>query len=42
MIIIILAIILGIVIDTFGSLREGEDEKNEDKENKCFICGNLK
>jgi len=32
----------GIIIDTFGSLREAEENKNLDIEDKCFICGNLK
>ena len=35
-------IVAGIIIDTFGSLREKENEKNKDIEDKCFICGNLK
>lgn len=29
----------GIIIDTFGSLREIEMEKNKDIKDKCFICG---
>jgi inositol 1,4,5-triphosphate receptor type 1 len=32
-------IVAGIIIDTFGSLREKENDKNEDIEEKCFICG---
>lgn len=32
----------GIIIDTFGSLREEETEKNEDIYESCFICGNDK
>ena len=35
-------IVAGIIIDTFGSLREEENTKNRDIEDKCFICGNLK
>lgn len=35
-------IVAGIIIDTFGSLREEESEKIKDIEDKCFICGNLK
>lgn len=32
----------GIIIDTFGNLRDVENERNRDIEDKCFICGNLK
>lgn len=32
----------GIIIDTFGSLREDENEKNIDIKEHCFICGNEK
>lgn len=39
---IMLNIIGGIIIDTFGSLREEEYGKLRDKEDNCFICGNLK
>lgn len=39
---IMLNIVGGIIIDTFGSLREKENEKIRDKEDNCFICGNLK
>lgn len=39
---IMLNIVGGIIIDTFGSLREEENEKLRDKEDNCFICGNLK
>jgi inositol 1,4,5-triphosphate receptor type 1/inositol 1,4,5-triphosphate receptor type 3 len=39
--IIMLNIVGGIIIDTFSSLREEENAKNEDKLDKCFICGNL-
>ena len=35
-------IVAGIIIDTFGSLREGESAKIRDIEDKCFVCGNLK
>ena len=35
-------IVAGIIIDTFGSLREEEGDKIRDIEDKCFICGNLK
>lgn len=37
-----LSIVAGIIIDTFGSLREEDHEKQEDIKSKCFICGNLK
>ena len=40
--IIMINIVAGIIIDTFGSLREEENTKNKDIEDKCFICGNLK
>jgi len=39
--IIMLNIVAGIIIDTFGSLRESEANKLSDKIDKCFICGNL-
>lgn len=35
-------IVAGVIIDTFGSLREEENDKNRDIEDKCYICGNLK
>jgi inositol 1,4,5-triphosphate receptor type 1/inositol 1,4,5-triphosphate receptor type 3 len=40
--VIMVNISAGIIIDTFGSLREKEGEKIKDIEEKCFICGNLK
>lgn len=40
--IILINIVAGIIIDTFGSLREKENAKLEDIEDKCFICGNLR
>jgi len=42
LVIIMVNIVAGIIIDTFGSLREYENDKNRDIEDKCFICGNLK
>lgn len=42
LVIIMVNIVAGIIIDTFGSLREEENNKNRDIEDKCFICGNLK
>lgn len=35
-------IVAGIIIDTFGSLREKESDKIRDIEDKCYICGNPK
>jgi inositol 1,4,5-triphosphate receptor type 1/inositol 1,4,5-triphosphate receptor type 3 len=32
-------IVAGIIIDTFGSLREEENDKLIDKTENCFICG---
>lgn len=34
-----LNILLGIIIDTFGSLREELKNYNYDRDNICFICG---
>lgn len=42
LVIIMVNIVAGIIIDTFGSLREEESEKIRDIEDKCYICGNLK
>ena len=42
LVIIMVNIVAGIIIDTFGSLRENENNKNRDIEDKCFMCGNLK
>ncbi|CAD8103545.1 unnamed protein product [Paramecium sonneborni] len=42
LVIIMVNIVAGIIIDTFGSLREEESNKIRDIEDKCFICGNLK
>jgi len=38
-IVILLNIIFGIIIDTFGELRTKADSINEDVKNTCFICG---
>jgi hypothetical protein len=35
----LLNLIFGIIIDTFSSLRENENEELRTKENKCIICG---
>jgi len=37
-IIILLNVIFGIIIDTFASMREADDERNFDMHNTCFIC----
>lgn len=37
-----LNIVAGIIIDTFGSLREEEENKLKDMVDNCFVCGNLK
>ena len=36
------SIVSGLIIDTFGSLREKDAEKNSDIRDRCFICGNNK
>eukprot|EP00501_MAST-03F_sp_TOSAG23-6_P000398 GSMAST32.ASY1.ANO1.410.1 assembled CDS len=36
--IVLLNVVFGIIIDTFGSLREAKNEKYEDMSNVCFIC----
>ncbi|XP_065188366.1 ryanodine receptor 3-like isoform X2 [Sycon ciliatum] len=38
-IIILLAIIQGLIIDSFGELRDREEEVKSDDETKCFVCG---
>ena len=35
----ILNVVYGIIIDTFAHLREVKNDKEEDMENVCFICG---
>jgi hypothetical protein len=40
--IIMIGIVAGIIVDTFGALRDKENEKNEDIKEKCFICNNEK
>ena len=37
--VILLNIIFGIIIDTFGALRDETNERAEELENLCFICG---
>ncbi len=36
--VIMLSIVSGIIIDSFGSSRDLRSEVNEDQRNKCFIC----
>lgn len=31
-------LVSGIMIDGFGSLKEADAERDEDKYNKCYIC----
>jgi len=38
-VIILLNIIFGIIIDTFGELREEKGNTEDDIENRCFTCG---
>ena len=38
-ILILAAIISGIIIDTFANMRADLQEKNDDQQNNCFICG---
>ena len=32
-------IVSGIMINTFGELRSKREEMQDDKKNKCYICG---
>jgi hypothetical protein len=36
---VLVSIIAGIIIDTFGLLRDAENNIIHDKHNYCFICG---
>jgi len=38
--IISLNIIFGIIIDTFAELRDGQNTREDDLTNVCFVCGN--
>ncbi|XP_065916546.1 ryanodine receptor 2-like isoform X2 [Dysidea avara] len=38
-IVILLAIIQGLIIDSFGELREKEKSTKEDMKRKCYVCG---
>ncbi len=40
LVIIMVNIVAGIIIETFGQLREETKEKKDDMEDICFICGN--
>jgi len=40
--VVMISIVAGIIVDTFGSLREDANEKNQDMRENCFICGNEK
>mmetsp|Transcript_5319 Transcript_5319/g.4511 ORF Transcript_5319/g.4511 Transcript_5319/m.4511 type:complete len:127 (-) Transcript_5319:415-795(-) len=42
LVVIMINIVAGIIIDTFRSLREKEEEKKKDIQEKCFICGHSK
>lgn len=37
--IVVINLVAGIIIDTFGSLKEDLEQKEQDVENICFICG---
>jgi hypothetical protein len=39
LVILVVEIISGIIIDTFGALREEHNKITESIENKCMICG---
>ena len=39
LVIIMINIVSGLIIDTFGALRDQDQEKNRDKKSNCFICG---
>ena len=38
--ILILEILAGLIIDTFGSLRDEANARDQDLNNNCIICGN--
>jgi len=39
LVILVVEIISGIIIDTFGALREEHNKITDSIENKCMICG---
>lgn len=38
-IVIVLNLVFGVIIDTFGDLRAERNEKVDQLRNNCFICG---
>ena len=38
LILILANIFFGVIVDAFNELRDENNEKNEDKKNKCFMC----
>jgi hypothetical protein len=38
-IVLLQGVVFGIIIDTFGTLRDEEKDKRNDMTSKCFICG---
>lgn len=39
---VLLSIFFGIIVDTFGDLRDAISSRDWDKKNVCFTCGILK
>lgn len=39
LIVIVLNLVFGVIIDTFGDLRTERNEKDDILRNTCFICG---
>lgn len=39
LIVIVLNLVFGVIIDTFGDLRAERNEKDDLLRNSCFICG---
>ncbi|VDK39237.1 unnamed protein product [Gongylonema pulchrum] len=39
LIVIVLNLVFGVIIDTFGDLRAERNEKDDQLRNNCFICG---
>ena len=37
--VILLNVVFGIIIDTFGDLRDQKKDKDENKVTMCFVCG---
>jgi len=38
-VLILVAIVTGVIIDTFGELRDADNENRERLHNECFVCG---